>query len=135
MWCHIRNNYVRYLNCSLSSHFTSMVVLLTSSCSKHYIIRLGYYASLVYPFSKISNQWDHIWEIKTSLISPLLLKCVCQARKVTCHVVLLLEVLLILSLSTILKLDLGTAQTELYFACVSFYLSNRINYYFNSKQT
>ena len=116
--------YVWYLTCSLSSHFTSMVVSQKSSCSKHYIIGIGYYISLVYQFSKISNQWDHIWNIKSSLTSPLLLKCLYQARQVTGHVVLVLEVLLVLPLSTIFILYLGTVQTELCFACFSFYLSN-----------
>ena len=103
--------YVWYLTCSLSSHFTSMVVSQKSSCSKHYIIGIGYYISLVYQFNKISNQWDHIWNIKSSLTSPLLLKCLYQARQVTGHVVLVLVVLLVLHLSTIFILYLGTVQT------------------------
>jgi hypothetical protein len=121
--------YVWYLTCSLSSHFTSMVVSQKSSCSKHYIIGLGYYIRLVYQFNKISNQWDHIWNIKSSLTSPLLLKCLYQARKVTGHVVLVLDVLLVLPLSTIFILDLRTVQTELCFACFSFYWSNRFNFF------
>ena len=119
--------YVWYLTCSLSNHCTSMVVSQMSSCSKHYIIGLGYYVSLVYQFNKISNQWDHIWNIKSSLTSPLLLKCLYQARKVS--LVLVLDVLLVLPLSTILILDLGTVQTELCFACFSFYWSNRCNFF------
>jgi ABC-type dipeptide/oligopeptide/nickel transport system permease component len=106
----IPKKYAWYLNCSLSSQFTSMVVSQKSSCSKHHIIGLGYYASLVYQFSKISNQWDHIWDITTSLTSPLVLKCFYQARKVTGHVVLVLEVLLILPLSTILLIWIDELQ-------------------------
>jgi hypothetical protein len=117
--------YVWYLTCSLSSHFTSMVVLQKSSCSKHYIIGLDYYVSLVYQFNKILNQWDHIWNIKSSLTSPLLLKYLYHARTVTGHVVLVLDVLLVLPLSAIFILDLGTVQTELCFPCFSFYWSNR----------
>ena len=95
--------YVWYFNCSLSSHFTSMVFSQKCCCSKHYIIGLGYYVSLVY-------QWDHIWDIKTSLTSPLVLTCFYQAGKVTGHVVLMLEVLLILPLSTILLIWIDELQ-------------------------
>jgi hypothetical protein len=102
--------YVWYFNCLLSRHFTSMVVSQKCCCSKHYIIGLGYYVSLAYQFRKISNQWDHIWDIKTSLTSPLVLTCFYQARKVTGHVVLMLEVLLILPLSTILLIWIDELQ-------------------------
>ena len=112
--------YVWYPTCSLSCHFTSMVVSQKSSCSKHYIIGHGYYVCLVYQYNKISNQWDHIWDIKTSITSPPLLKCFFQARKVTGHAILVLEVLLVLPLSTVLIFDLGTVQTECFWFVFNF---------------
>jgi len=125
--------YVWYLNCSLSSHFTSMDVSQKSSCSKHYIIGLGYYVSLVYQFNKISNQWDHIWDIKTRLTSPLLLKCLYQARKMTGHVVVV-----IIDSASFYDFDIGSRNcSDRVVFCLFFILFDKqIQLFFlNSKQT